>query len=228
MLAIVGSGEYLPPMGEVDRQLIHLFDSPPRIVCLPTAAGTEGDHMIDHWMDLGLRHFESLGASVDAVRVWDRATAQDPALAERICAADFVYLSGGKPAYLYDTLVDSLAWEAIGDVLDRGGLLAGCSAGAMIQGEAFAGVPSGHPGFGLWPGVQIVPHFDEIPAAVVSAMRLAVGRDLTLVGVDGNTALVQNGDRHQVFGRRVTVWTRDDRTEYGPGQLPAGALGTTP
>lgn len=224
VLAIVGSGEYLGPMAAVDRELLELFDGPVRVVCLPTAAGREGDLMIDDWMHRGVQHFTSLDADAEPVRVWDRATANDPELAERIAAADLVYLSGGKPAYLYDTLEGSLAWQAITGVLERGGLLAGCSAGAMIQGEVFAGMPRSHGGFGLWPGCHIVPHFDEIPSPVVSAMRVAMGRDHTLIGVDGDTALVNSNGTYRVIGRKVTVWTRSDKTEYGPGELPADAL----
>ncbi|MFK8025689.1 MAG: Type 1 glutamine amidotransferase-like domain-containing protein [Ilumatobacter sp.] len=221
MLAIIGSGEYLTPMEPIDAELLGLFEGPPRVVCLPTAAGREGDAMIDDWLQRGVEHFTSLGAAVDGVRVWDEDSANDPQLAERIEAADFVYLSGGKPAYLHDTLVGSRAWAAIASVLDRGGLLAGCSAGAMIQGEVFAGAPRSHGGFGLWPGCTIVPHFDEIPGPVVAGMRLALGRDRTLIGVDGDTALVNVEGTYRVVGRRVTVWTRKERHEFGPGEVPA-------
>ena len=224
MLAIIGSGEYLTPMEPVDRELLDLFEAPPKVVCLPTAAGREGDAMIDDWMQRGVDHFAALGAEVDGVRVWDAASANDPDLAERIAAADFVYLSGGKPAYLYDTLVGTRAWAAITSVLDRGGLLAGCSAGAMIQGEVFAGAPRSHGGFGLWPRCNIIPHFDEIPGPVVSGMRLAVGRDRTVIGVDGNTALVNVDGTYRVVGRRVTIWTRSEREEFGPGEVPASLL----
>lgn len=224
MLAVVGSGEYLPAMVGVDRQLIELFDSPPTVVCLPTAAGTEGDAMIESWMQRGVQHFTSLGAATTAIRVWDRHSAHDTALAESIGAADVVYLSGGKPSYLFDTLHDSLAWQAITEVLDRGGLLAGCSAGAMIQGDVFAGMPRPHQGFGLWPGAHIVPHFDQIPSAVVAAMRLAVGKKRTLIGVNGNSALLAIDGVHRVIGEQVTIWTATHRTEFGPGELPADAL----
>ncbi|MFN3255332.1 MAG: helix-turn-helix domain-containing protein [Ilumatobacter sp.] len=78
MLAVVGSGEYLPAMGDVDRQLIELFDTPPTVVCLPTAAGTEGDALIDSWMQRGVDHFTSLGGATTPVRVWDRDAANDP------------------------------------------------------------------------------------------------------------------------------------------------------
>jgi len=43
MLALVGSGEYLPTMEPVDRQLIARLDAAPSVVCLPTAAGQEVD-----------------------------------------------------------------------------------------------------------------------------------------------------------------------------------------
>ena len=224
VLALVGSGEYLPAIAEVDRQLLALFDSPPKVVCLPTAAGREGDAMIDSWMRRGVEHFNELGAESVGVRVWDRATADDPDLAAEIATADFVYLSGGKPAYLHDALDGSLAWEAILTVVARGGLLAGCSAGAMVQGEVFAGMPRGHRGFGLWPAVTVVPHFDEIPSAAVSAMRLLVGKHHTLVGVNANTALVNLGDTYRVIGDQVTVWTSTAKTEFGAGEIPRSAL----
>lgn len=224
MLAVVGSGEYLPAMSDVDRQLLGLLDNAPRVVCLPTAAGREGDEMIDDWMHRGADHFASLGAVAEPVRVWDSDSANDPALAARIADANFVYLSGGKPSYLHDTLSQSLAWQAITQVVDRGGLLAGCSAGAMIQGDVFAGVPRRHQGFGLWPGLHIVPHFDEIPSAVVATMRRAVGKKHTLVGVNANTALVNTGSGYQVVGEQVTVWTSTGKTSFGPGELPSAAL----
>ncbi len=224
MLAVVGSGGYLPPMERVDRQLIELFDAPPRVVCLPTAAGREGSIKIDEWMHRGVEHFAALGVEAEPIRVWDRTSANDPGLAERIAAADFVYLSGGKPNYLYATLESSLAWQAIVGVVGRGGLLAGCSAGAMVQGELFAGLPRPRRGFGLWPGVHIVPHFDEVPSVVVSTMRRVIGTNVTLIGVNANTALVNIDRGYRVIGDRVTVWTATRKTDFGPGDLPAAAL----
>lgn len=223
MLAIVGSGEYLPGMDAVDRALLDLFDNPPKVVCLPTASGTEGDAVIDEWAQKGVDHFTRLGADVSAVRVWDKASANDPEMAAAIGRADFIYLSGGKPGYLYDTLHDSLAWQAILNVEQRGGLLVGCSAGAMIQGEAFAGFPARHRGFGLWPNVHVIPHFDEIPQSMIGGMRRLVGKRLTVLGVEGYTALLKRGDSYDVLGQGVTVWTDAVRERYTAGKvtLPA-------
>ena len=120
---------------------------------------------------VGVDHFTRLGATAEAVPVVDRACANDPALAAVIAGANFVYLSGGKPDYLYQTLAGSLAWGAIQAVLAGGGLLAGCSAGAMILGEKFFGFPGWKRGFGFLPGATILPHFDEIPQAMIRSLR---------------------------------------------------------
>ena len=106
MLALVGSGEYLPPMEAVDRYLLGQLTSEPHVICLPTAAGTEGLERITYWMELGKSHFSRLGVEVESLPVVDQASANDPALAERIRQANFIYLSGGKPERRTD------AWPA--------------------------------------------------------------------------------------------------------------------
>ena len=225
--ALVGSGEYLPPMDAVDRALLARLGTTPRVVCLPTAAGTEGEAVIARWSEMGEVHFRGLGVTAQSLRIVDRAAAADPAHVAAIAAANFVYLSGGKPDFLYTTLVDTPAWAAIEALLARGGLLAGCSAGAMVQGAAFFGFPGKKKGFGLFPGVTVLPHFDEIPGAMVRGARLLLGGDLTLVGVEGNTALLRDGDGFEVLGRGgVTVWNERGKERYAAGPLPAGVLPT--
>ncbi len=71
------------------------------MVCLPTAAGEEGEASLGHWSQLGVDHFTKLGVKVESLKVIDRVSADDESLAEKIRAANFVYLSGGKPDYLF-------------------------------------------------------------------------------------------------------------------------------
>lgn len=221
MLALVGSGEYLPPIIPLDRVLIDRLAAPVRVVCLPTAAGTEGHERIAYWLRLGVQHFSGLGVPVQALPVIDRASANDPALAAAVGAANFVYLSGGKPNYLHATLHGSLVWQAILAVLARGGLLAGCSAGAMILGERFFAFPGWKHGFALLPGAAIIPHFDEIPQGMLQPMRRVAGKDLTILGIEGNTALVQTTGGYEVLGSGgVTVWNQAGQTRHTAGPLP--------
>lgn len=221
IIALAGSGEYLHPMEAVDRELIRMLPEAPRVICLPTAAGTEGAERIAYWSRLGTEHFTRLGTQVEALPVIDRASANDPVLAEQISRANFVYLSGGKPAYLYDALAGSLAWKAIQAVLESGGLLAGCSAGAMIMGEKFYGFPRLKNGFNFLPGTTIVPHFDEISPAFLNPIRLLAGKNLTLLGIEKNTVLLQHNGVYEVVGAGgVTIWNYAVKKRYTQGLLP--------
>jgi len=213
MLALVGSGEYLQPMQAVDRYLMRSLGEPARVACLPTAAGTEGDERIKYWSDLGVEHFKELGAErVEAVHVVDRASADDLALVERIRDANFIYLSGGKPDYLLQTLINTRAMEAILDVYRRGGILAGCSAGAMVMGESIPGMLRWREAFKLFPNAVIIPHYDEMPGWLGSVVRLLARRKTTLYGIEGYTALLVNGNGLKVIGRgSVTVWARSGK-----------------
>lgn len=227
MLALVGSGEYLPGMDGVDRILLDRLDQAPKVVCLPTAAGTEGADRIGYWARLGETHFTRLGVDVESVPVIDRADAENPRLAERVAGANLVYLSGGKPDYLFKTLDGTPVWAAIQGVLAAGGILAGCSAGAMILGERMFAFPGWKPAFGLVSGAAIIPHFDEIPRAMSAPLRLFTGSDLTILGVDGYTALVVSPggwakeETYEVLGSGgVTVWNRESKIRYTQGFLP--------
>ena len=79
-----------------------------------------------------------------------------------------IYLSGGNPAYLADTLRGTAVWDAIVAAWRGGAALAGCSAGAMAL---TSWVPSlRHPrtggtvGLGLLPRLRVIPHFDAFTA----------------------------------------------------------------
>jgi len=187
-LALVGSGEYLPPMEPVDRWLLGRVEGEPRVACLPTAAGTEGPERVAYWSRLGVEHFSRLGAQAEAVGVIDGASADDGA--------------------------------AVTDVLERGGVVAGCSAGAMIFGESIPTFPAIVPfrrAFSLLPGAVIMPHYDEMPGAFARMIRMLLGQK-TLVGIEGNTALVRSDGAFKVVGAGgVTVWNRREKRRYTDG-----------
>jgi cyanophycinase len=238
MLVLVGSGEYLAPMEPVDRYLLDQLPGEPNVVCLPTAAGSESPQRVAYWSELGVAYFSHLGVHVESLPVIDGKSANDPLLAGRIREANFVYLSGGRPTYLLNTLRGSpannspvkngrgntrgstLAWQAIQQVLAAGGILAGCSAGAMILGERIPAFPVWQRAFNLLPEAVIVPHFDEMPESFSKTMKLFVSRDKVLVGVEGSTALLRQGQELQVLGRGgVTIWNRRERVRYTQGQI---------
>lgn len=221
-LALVGSGEYLSDMEEVDRYLLERTPSTPRVVCLPTAAGKEGQESIARWSEMGKEYFSRLGTDAQSVAVIDRETAMDGNLANQIGEANFVYLSGGGPSYLYETLVDTKAWDAILGVLEKGGVVAGCSAGAMIWGERMPGfLPPPFPwkpGFNIVSGASMLPHYDELPGFIARIYRSINFTRPTLIGIEGYTALVVKDGQFEVRGKGgVTVW-KNGRKRFTEGE----------
>ena len=217
-LALVGSGEYLPPMIPVDERLIERLGEPARVACLPTAAGQEGPQSISYWSDLGIGHFSGLGAEVRAVEILNHEMASDSRMVENIRWANFVYLSGGRPDYLYSSLAGTPAFQAIEGVLAKGGVVAGCSAGAMIWGERATPFPW-HKGFGYLSGAVIIPHFDEMSGWVMDIVKKVLAGNQTVLGIEGNTALVCTHDGYTVNGSGgVVVWNGRRKERCTDGQ----------
>lgn len=230
LIALLGSGEYLPVMDEVDRHLLastHRNGSQARVLCLPTAAGQEGDFTVGRWSRMGEGHFRALGAQAEALRIIDRASADDPQFEPLLEAADLIYFSGGNPLYLYETMQGSRAWAAAQKAWSRGAVYAGCSAGAMILAREMpnfrTGGLTGSPGFGIVPAVYVMPHFDHIPGpwkVMVNLLRGRLKEGEIMLGLDEDTALVGRlGGEWRVLGKsRVHVITRKGSQTYTAGQ----------
>ncbi|HEY3523319.1 MAG TPA: Type 1 glutamine amidotransferase-like domain-containing protein, partial [Candidatus Limnocylindrales bacterium] len=134
-VALIGAGEFLPAMADIDRELLAgIAARRPRVVVLPTASWPDGEATFRRWAAMGVEHFGALGAEVEAVLVRDRADADDAAFVQAVGEADIVYLSGGHPGHLLATLRGSAVWDAACRANERGAALVGCSAGAMVLG----------------------------------------------------------------------------------------------
>jgi cyanophycinase len=193
-LALVGAGEFLDSMASVDAVLLERAGGR-RVAVLPTASAPDGPAVPQGWADLGVAHFSALGAQPMAVMALDRAGCESPDHAAAVSSCHLVYFSGGKPDYLLTTLAGTRVWQAVLGVLEKGGLLAGCSAGAMILGGWIPVRPNARlslwrRAFALVPESIIMPHFDEIPAWVTTPLRWLRPRRAGWIGIDGGTALV--------------------------------------
>lgn len=177
------------------------------MVILPTASAPDGPGVPERWAEMGVRHFERIGASATAVLALRREDCLQADLAKTVRHADLVYFPGGKPGYLWSAISGTPVWHAVVDVLERGGVVAGCSAGAMILGGWIAGRFSWRrrtflqPAAGLVEDCVVLPHFDELPDWAGSVARWLIPARITMIGVDGGTALVGRGDTWQVLGR---------------------------
>lgn len=232
-IALVGSGEFLPVMEAVDAAL--LAGRPSRVVILPTASAPEGPERVDYWIGLGTEHYGRLEAEPVPLRVLDQRDADDPANAAVVAGAGLVYLSGGNPGYLADTLRGTAVLEAILAAWQAGAALAGCSAGACaltaLADDTRAGVT--RPGLAIVPDLVVLPHFDRIEEwrpGVVDRRTADLASGQILLGIDEETALTSGDHGWRVEGRQK-VWTIDPdgrRTGHEAGAvlpLPGPARG---
>ena len=137
-----------------------------------------------------------------------------------------IYLSGGDPHYLANTLRDTLAWDLILKNWKSGGSLSGCSAGAMVLSDEIPHfrLSRSEPtkGFGLLKDVRVIPHFDKffkwIPDSAAKVL-LDLPGDEVLIGIDEDTAVVKrSGKDWQVWGRGKLHILKGE----APGQHAAG------
>ncbi len=225
IFALAGGDEFRPAYDIPDRVLLALlsFDSGP-IVVLPTAAAHEEPEQA---MNNGLRHFRRLASRVPihGLLVVDTQTANDAEMAARIASAGMVYLTGGDPWYLLETLRESAALEAIKAVARRGGIVAGSSAGAMALCAWMRGRDEGwQEGLGLVPGVAVLPHHGERPAAL-GATRRWLPPEVVVLGVPVGSLCIRlhelaagQSEWRIVGSRPVTIYRAEEVKQAREGE----------
>lgn len=230
-LVLAGSGEFLPVMRPVDEVVLrHAPRTPARVAIVPTASGLEGPVPFD-WIERGVRHFAGLGCDAVGVPILNRADAALPEHAATLAEADLIYLSGGNPRHLVESLRDGPAWAAMLRARARGAVLAGSSAGAM----ALAGLtvsprtqpPAWLPALGLVPGVGVLPHYDRFGAARIGPLLEVAPPDLTILGIDEDTVVFIADGTATVLGvGTVTAWRAGTPTIFRAGEtLPDQLMG---
>ena len=212
-LLLAGGSEFGGQMAAPDHRGIELaggLDTP--IAIIPTAAAPDNNHR--RAGENGRRWFTGLGATnVRVVPLIDRASAADLNVVEAVSEAKLIYLLGGFPGYLCETLRDSPAWSAMRTACAAGAVLAGSSAGAMVLCEHLND-PRGQgatTGLGLLPGACVLPHHNTFGQGWAERLR-GILPDATLVGIDEETAMISKGS-----AREWRVYGAGDVTLYLPG-----------
>ncbi|MBK8822313.1 MAG: Type 1 glutamine amidotransferase-like domain-containing protein [Anaerolineales bacterium] len=202
ILLLAGGAEFGGQMSEPDLRAIELaggFDAP--ICIIPTAAAPDRNHK--RAGSNGIRWFQSLGAgNVFTADVIDSVSADDSTLAASIRTSSLIYLPGGFPRHLAETLADSVCWRAVLDAYERGAVIAGSSAGAMVLCEYYYDPYEKKllRGLNLIPNACVLPHHNTFGKSWVGQLTQALP-DATLIGIDERTGMINNGNHiWQVFG----------------------------
>lgn len=221
-ILLAGGAEFQPGMDAADRRAIELaggLAAPIRVI--PTAAAPDNNHA--RAGANAVRWFRSLGArDVASLPLTDAASAADPAVVAELRAARLIYLLGGFPRHLGESLAGSPAWAAAREAHAAGAVLAGSSAGAMVLCAHYWDPYAGEllPGLGLVPAACVLPHHNGFGASW--APRLAPRLPgVALLGIDERTGVIcSDGSQWQVYGPgAATVYNNGQATVYGPGAV---------
>jgi cyanophycinase len=193
---------------EVIDTFRNLCGEPSRLVIIPTADPIAEKEifkksLINQWQQLGFDE-------VSVLHTNSREEANQESFVAPIEKAGCVWLGGGSQSRLEDTYVGTTVQHALHELLDRGGVIAGSSAGAAIMSDII--IRQGNPEPEEGRGLALVP--DNV---ILDQHFVAQNRESRLLkmlqrypgrigfGIDEDTALVFHGDEHFVLGQSVVM-----------------------
>ncbi len=203
-------------------------------VIVPTAGGNRNadgtvrpyveSQVVASWVKRGIKNVRML-------HTHDPKVADTEAFAAVLRDADAVWFNGGRQWNIVDSYAGTLTYREFHNVLARGGVIGGSSAGATIQGEylvrgdtsgpnvMMTAEPNHQKGFEFLRRTAIDQHInarnrwdDLIP--VIQKFPTLLG-----IGLSEGTAIVVTGDRFEVIGKwKVAV--HDNTRLYQPWEKP--------
>jgi len=224
LLLLNGGDEFRPGNEPQDRELVAAAGPGPAYV-VPTAARRQRPEMA---VATARAWFTGLGVELQELPVYTRSDAGSAELVARAAGAGLLYLTGGDPGLLAQTLRGTRVWEAMVGAWARGAALAGSSAGAMALCQwtlVMARWPRHEQrrpveALGLVPGTAVLPHFERMG----SRWTVDAAPDgLVLVGIDERTGAVWSGAGwHAAGAGSVVVVAGGETARVGPGEAVTG------
>jgi cyanophycinase-like exopeptidase len=199
-LALVGSGEYLPVMQDLESALINSGISngkPNKFLQIPTAAGEESAERLKFWESRGADQARRIGTVQEFLPIFKREDAFNNKYISLVKDAALIYFSGGDPGYLANALYETPLWDEIKKNWLAGASLAGCSAGAMAFSSDvpnfFRMKEEGIPGLNVIPHIRPIPHYNKffgwVPDSAAKIVMKAPDGTV-IIGIDEDTALI--------------------------------------
>ena len=218
-LLIVGGGSLSDTI--INRFIDLAGGAEAQIVVIPTAGGLE-KYGID---DAGAGQMRRLGAkNVTMLHTADKETADTDSFAAPLLNATGVWFGGGRQWRLVDSYKGTKTEKMLWDVLERGGVIGGSSAGATIQGSYLTRgdtknnqimMGDHEEGFGFIKNIAIDQHVLARNRQFDLFEILKNRPELLGIGIDENTAIIVSGDSFEVFGKSYvliydgTFWSRE-------------------
>ncbi len=194
------------------------------LVVIPTASSRTDEKTLAatkaFWLDRGI-------GRVEVLHTRDRKLADSDEFVRPLASATAVWFGGGQQQRIADAYLGTKVEKQVLEVMRRGGVVGGTSAGAAIQsrvmiagGKTEARVSEG---FDLVPGAVIDQHFRQRKRDQRLEGVIRQRQDVTGIGIDEETAILVRAGKAEVLGNKVvTVITSNgskkiSRRIYRPG-----------
>ena len=203
-ILLEGGAEFGGRMAEPDRQAITLAGGPDMpISIIPAAAAPDNNHQ--QAGRNGVSWFRRLGATnVSALPLIDGPSADEPEIAEALAKSKIIYLLGGFPQYLAQSLNGSRSWQAILSAYLSGAVIAGSSAGAMVLCKYFYDPVSARvvEGLNLIEHICVLPHHNTFGKDWFPFLKHQLP-DIIFFGIDEQTGTFSDTaqENWQVYGK---------------------------
>lgn len=232
-LVIVGGGS-TEGTGIVEKFIELAGGVDKKFVIVPTAGGNRtGDgavrpydeaQIVASWVKRGIKNVKML-------HTHDPKVADTENFASVLRDADAVWFNGGRQWNIVDSYAGTLTYKEFHNVLARGGVIGGSSAGATIQGEYLVRGDTSGPNVVMTQEQNHQKGFEFLRRSAIDQHINARNRwdDLTPViakfptllgiGLSEGTAIVVTGDTFEVIGKwKVAV--HDNTRLYQPWEKP--------
>ncbi len=208
-LVIVGGAMRDPEILQRFLDLAGGKDAP--IVVIPTAGG--GDEYDQFYS--GLRAWRAQGATnLTVLHTNDRSEADSDDFIQAIREANGVWFPGGRQWRLADSYLGTKTEQELRNLLERGGVIGGSSAGATILGSYLARgdtrtneimMGDHEEGFGFLTNSAIDQHLLKRNRQFDLIEVIEAHPELLGIGLDENTAIVVTGNGFEVIGESYVV-----------------------
>lgn len=211
-----------------------------KFVIVPTAGGNKNADGSLHIYkeDEVLKPFRELGlTNAVMLHTHDPKVANTEEFAKTLRDANAVWFIGGRQWNIWDSYGDTLTQREFEKVLERGGVIAGTSAGATIQGQflvrgaiksadiMIAPEPEHHSGFAFLKRSAIDQHINTRNRWDDLIPLIKQFPNLLGIGLSEKTSIIVRGDKFEVFGAwKVAI--HDNARLYQSWKKPYFVLST--
>jgi len=232
-LLIVGGGT-LEGSGIYEKFIELAGGKNAKFVIVPTAGGNKNadgtvrvykeEEVLKSWKEKGL-------TNVHMLHTHDPKVANTEEFAKVLSDANAVWFIGGRQWNLVDSYADTLTLREFNKVLERGGVIAGTSAGATIQGQflvrgavsgsevVIAPEPEHQTAFRFLRKTAIDQHINTRNRWDDIIPLIKKYPDLLGIGLSEVTAIIVKGDKFEVIGKwKVAI--HDNTRLYQPWEKP--------